>query len=244
VREYISTNSDIRRVVDTARCGFARKLTRWSMAILIAVAALLATGRARAQIPTTGFAIDRHTLAEISTIWIAVDATWSLGQPRNVPDAVGGELVGRANGGSPINTLPQVSPSITSLQSRAPTSISAENVARNAVPPAPASELRSRAEADSVLADFASVEQIVREIKDRIPYFQFCVNASRRRGGPEPRRLVAVWSIAPDGAVKELKLNGVADVELATCIQRTSRRPLPVGPGVELIIPTPIVFVR
>ena len=239
---------------------------------------MLAAGGVSAQIPATGFAIDRHTLAGISTTWVAVDATWSIGQ-RSVLETVGGrsyrELIGQANDGLPTNTIRQrfLGPLFASLRSWARTSIAAEDVARSAALPAPISEqcppppspisARSAAppalsserpspitqpgthtNADTVVADFVSADRIVREIKSRVPYFQFCVNASRRRGGPELRRLVAVWSIAPDGTVKELKLEGVADIELATCIHRMGRRPLPVKPGVELTIPTPILFVR
>jgi hypothetical protein len=249
VRQNFAANSDIRRVVVTATCGSANAPAR-RIGVLLGVAALLATGSAEAQIPTTGFAIDRHTLAGISTAWVAFDATWSLGLQRNVPGAVSGrsyrELVGYANEGLPTNTIRRrfLGPLVASLRTWARTSGAAT---RTAAPSAPSAEPpqgnqpRSGAQA---VADFASFDQIVMEIKGRLPYIQFCVNASRRRGGPELRRLVAVWSIAPDGSIKELKLEGVADVELATCINRMSRRPLPVKPGVELSIPTPILFVQ
>ena len=77
-----------------------------------------------------------------------------------------------------------------------------------------------------------------------MPYFQACANASRRRGGQELRRLLIVWDIAPDGSVKDLKVEGVSDAELSSCIQRVGRRPITQQPGSDLSIPTPIVFVQ
>jgi hypothetical protein len=41
-----------------------------------------------------------------------------------------------------------------------------------------------------------------------------------------------------------MKVEGVADPKLATCIARMGGRPFAVRPGTELTIPTPIVFVR
>lgn len=87
-------------------------------------------------------------------------------------------------------------------------------------------------------------DQIRLEIKARLPYFQRCVDAARRRGMPDIRRLQATWLIAEDGSIKDLRLEGVTDDLLATCIIRMGSRPFPVSPGTEVTIPTPIVFVR
>ena len=82
------------------------------------------------------------------------------------------------------------------------------------------------------------------EIKSRLFYFQSCAAAARHRAGPEIRRLQATWFINADGTIKELKIDGMADAELTTCLIRAGSRPFPVQPGVDLTIPTPIVFVR
>lgn len=82
------------------------------------------------------------------------------------------------------------------------------------------------------------------EIRQRLPYFQGCAIAARRRNGVEVQRLQATWAIASDGTIERLKLEGVADAQLATCIVRVGSRPFTVQPGVELVVPTPIVFVR
>jgi hypothetical protein len=85
---------------------------------------------------------------------------------------------------------------------------------------------------------------IRREIKQRLPYFQGCAQAAQRRNGMEVRRLQATWAIAADGSIKDMKLDGVADTQLAACIVRVGSRPFMVQPGLELVVPTPIVFVR
>jgi hypothetical protein len=82
------------------------------------------------------------------------------------------------------------------------------------------------------------------EIKSRLPYFQACADAARRRGAPDVRRIRATWVIANDGSIKELRLEGALDARLATCVARMGKLPFPVSPGTELTIPTPIVFVR
>gem|GEM_PF-4123147 len=99
-------------------------------------------------------------------------------------------------------------------------------------------------ERQAVTLDADVFDQIRREIKARLPYFQACANAARRRGSPDVRRLMATWSIATDGAITQLNLEGVSDPRLATCITRMGSHPLSVKPGMELTIPTPIVFVR
>jgi hypothetical protein len=95
-----------------------------------------------------------------------------------------------------------------------------------------------------VLSDNEVLDRIRWEIKQRLPYFQACAENARRRTGYEVRRLQATWAIANDGTVRELKVEGVADRQLATCITRVGSRPLTVEPGQALTIPTPIVFVR
>jgi hypothetical protein len=92
--------------------------------------------------------------------------------------------------------------------------------------------------------DQAVFDQIRLEIKSRLPYFQACADAARRRGSPDIRRVQATWHVAADGVIKELRLEGIPDPRLATCITRMGSRPFEVKPGVELTIPTPIVFVR
>jgi hypothetical protein len=111
-------------------------------------------------------------------------------------------------------------------------------------PPTKTASKAPGTQAETSEPSVASLGQVVAEIKNRVPYFQHCAKASQRRGGEELRRMVAVWSIAADGAIQELTLEGVKDAELAACILRAGRRPLPVGPGAALTIPTPIVFVQ
>jgi hypothetical protein len=109
-----------------------------------------------------------------------------------------------------------------------------------AVTPMPPAEDRP----ETITLDVAVFDQIRLEIKSRLPYFQACADAARRRGSADVRRVQAIWCIAADGVIKELKLEGVPDAQLATCITRMGSRPFEIKPGAELIIPTPIVFVR
>lgn len=95
-----------------------------------------------------------------------------------------------------------------------------------------------------VLSDNEVLDKIRWEIKQRLPYFKACAENARRRTGYEIRRVQATWAIANDGTVRELKVEGVADRQLATCITRVGSRPMAVEPGQPLTIPTPIVFVR
>jgi hypothetical protein len=97
---------------------------------------------------------------------------------------------------------------------------------------------------ETITLDADLFDRIRLEIKGRLPYFQACADAARRRGMPDLRRVQATWCIAADGVIKELRLEGVPDLQLATCITRMGNRPFEVKPGVELTIPTPIVFVR
>ena len=82
------------------------------------------------------------------------------------------------------------------------------------------------------------------EIKGRLPYFQACADGSRRRAGLEIHRLQATWFINADGTIKEFRLDEVPDAQLAACLVRAGSRPFPIQPGMDLAIPTPIVFVR
>jgi len=204
----------------------------------------------------TGFAIDHHALAEMATSWTACDVASHFCQRRHAPAVGDGrsyrELVGPANNGWPTNTLRGrlLTPLVASLRSWVSTPRVVDPTLRSAAPQAVAapraetSEPRSSPQIETAVGSFASFERVVQEIKGRLPYIQLCVNASRRRGGQELSRMVAVWSISPDGSVKALSLEGVRDDELAACIQRISRRPLAAVPGVELSIPTPILFVQ
>jgi hypothetical protein len=92
--------------------------------------------------------------------------------------------------------------------------------------------------------DEPAIEQIRREIRRRIPFFQSCANAANRRGVFEVRRLQATWSIAADGNIKTMKIEGVTDRDFAVCLARAGNRPFPVKPGMEVTIPVPVVFVR
>ncbi len=94
------------------------------------------------------------------------------------------------------------------------------------------------------MLDADALDQIRLEIKARLPYFQACADAARRRGSPDVRRVQATWWVAADGVIKELKLEGVLDPMLAACITRMGSRPFEIKPGAELMVPTPIVFVR
>ena len=88
------------------------------------------------------------------------------------------------------------------------------------------------------------LDQIRVEIRGRLPAFQACADAARRRTGLEIRRLQATWFIAADGTIKELKIHDAPDAQLAACLTRTGSRPFSNPPGMDLTIPTPIVFVR
>lgn len=88
------------------------------------------------------------------------------------------------------------------------------------------------------------LDQIRMEIKARLPYFQACAEGARRRAGLEVRRLQATWFINADGTIKEFRLDEVPDAQLAACLVRAGSRPFPIQPGVDLTVPTPIVFVR
>ena len=88
------------------------------------------------------------------------------------------------------------------------------------------------------------LDQIRVEIRGRLPAFQACAEAARRRTGLEMRRLQATWFIAADGTIKELKIHDAPDAQLATCLVRAGSRPFSNPPGMDLAIPTPIVFVR
>jgi hypothetical protein len=139
----------------------------------------------------------------------------------------------RTPGSSPAaGTLPRVS----TAPAVAPT-------AREPTPPAkPQPAVPEKPE--TVTLDEAVFDQIRGEIKRRLPYFQACADAARRRGSSDVRRVSATWTIAADGAIKEMKVDGVPDPQLATCITRMGSHPFAVQPGTELTIPTPIVFVR
>jgi hypothetical protein len=95
---------------------------------------------------------------------------------------------------------------------------------------------------DPVVPDM--LDLIRAEIKGRLPYFQACADSARRRSGLEVHRLQATWFINADGTIKEFRLDEAPDAPLADCLIRAGRRPFPIQPGLELTIPTPIVFVR
>jgi hypothetical protein len=82
------------------------------------------------------------------------------------------------------------------------------------------------------------------EIRQRLSFFQACADAARRRGVPDVRRLYVTWSIAPDGSIRAMQLEGVMDPEMAACLARAGSRRFPFEPGTELTVPVPIVFVR
>jgi hypothetical protein len=109
--------------------------------------------------------------------------------------------------------------------------------------PSPATVDKSDAEDEPAL-EVDVLTLIRREIKQRLPYFQACAHAARRRNGMEVHRLQATWAIAADGSIKDMKLDGVSDAQLAACIVRAGSRPFTVQPGIDLVVPTPIVFVR
>lgn len=137
-------------------------------------------------------------------------------------------------------------PPFLRASTRAPTAKVAPRAARAAAAPDPPRKPSALAEnrPESITLDIELFDRIRREIKGRLPYFQACADAARRRGSPDVRRVQATWCVAADGVIKELRLEGVRDQRLATCITRMGNRPFEVKPGVELTIPTPIVFVR
>jgi len=97
---------------------------------------------------------------------------------------------------------------------------------------------------DEQIADMDPLVLVRMEIKRRLPYFQGCAKAAQRRSGLEVRRLQATWTIAADGTIKDMKLDGIDDPKLIACILRAGARPFTVHPGLDLVVPTPIVFVR
>jgi hypothetical protein len=222
--------------------------------VLVGIVALLVAGGAAAQIPPAGFAVDRLTLSGLGTSWIACEATWFRGHDRGgFPDVQGlsyRQLVRHANDGMPTHTLRDrfLAPLVASLRSWVRTPSLGEPPVRSAAPAsvavAPPPESLPPSTPETVTRELASPERVIAEIKGRLPYFQACANASRRRGGQELRRVLIVWDIAPDGSVKDLKVEGVSDAELSSCIHRVGRRPITQQPGAELSIPTPIVFVQ
>jgi hypothetical protein len=95
-----------------------------------------------------------------------------------------------------------------------------------------------------VAPDDSTIAQIRLEIRRRVRLFQSCANAAKRRGVFEVRRLQATWSVAPDGNIKTMKIEGVTDRDFTVCLARAGNRPFPVKPGMEVTIPVPVVFVR
>jgi hypothetical protein len=92
--------------------------------------------------------------------------------------------------------------------------------------------------------DRSSLDGLRPEIRQRVVFFQACGDAASRRGVLEVRRLYVTWTIAPDGSVTAMKLEGVMDPEMAACVARAGSRRFPIAPGTELTVPVPIVFVR
>ena len=97
---------------------------------------------------------------------------------------------------------------------------------------------------ESAALDVPAIDQIRLEIRRRLSLFQPCAEAANRRGVFEVRRLQATWSIAADGNIKTMKIEGVTDRDFAVCLARAGNRPFPVKPGMEVTIPVPVVFVR
>lgn len=93
-------------------------------------------------------------------------------------------------------------------------------------------------------ADALSMEAIRMEIRHRLLFFKSCADAARRRGVADVRRLSVTWSIAPDGSIRAMKLEGMIDPEMAGCLARVGSRRFPIAPGRELSVPVPFVFVR
>jgi hypothetical protein len=102
----------------------------------------------------------------------------------------------------------------------------------------------SKPEDHAMAPGAATLDQIRLEIKSRLSYFQVCAAAARRRSNQDIRRLQATWFINADGTIRELKIEGVSDAQLAVCLSRAGSRPFPFPAGMALTIPTPIVFVR
>jgi hypothetical protein len=98
--------------------------------------------------------------------------------------------------------------------------------------------------ADTFSTDASWMDAIRMEIRSRLVFFKLCAVAARRRGVPDARRLSVTWSIAPDGRIRAMKLEGVMDREMTACLARVGGRRFPIAPGTELSVPVPIVFVR
>ena len=148
----------------------------------------------------------------------------------------------QANAAKPGRPAPGESPTAAGPP-RESTTPSESAAAREPTPP-PKAEPVLPGKPEAVTLDEAVLDQIRLEIKSRLPYFQACADASRRRGSSEVRRVTATWTIAADGAIKEMKVDGVPDPLLATCITRMGSHAFTVQPGTELTIPAPILFVR
>jgi hypothetical protein len=82
------------------------------------------------------------------------------------------------------------------------------------------------------------------EIRQRLVFFRWCAEAAKRRGVADVRRLSVTWSIAADGSIRAMKLEGVMDPEMAACLARVGSRRFPIEPGTDLTVPVPIVFVK
>ena len=142
---------------------------------------------------------------------------------------------------------PDATPRVTSLPAASvPPAVGPLALAPPPLAPAPLAEPPPAAPAkpEMITLEADVLGRIRMEIKSRLPYFQACADAARRRGAPDVRRLQATWVISDDGSIKEIELEGATDALLATCITRMGSRPFPVSPGTELTIPTPIVFVK
>jgi hypothetical protein len=110
------------------------------------------------------------------------------------------------------------------------------------VPPPPIMPL-SASSPSYQQAEKPLLDRIRYEIKQRLYVFQNCAVTARRRG-VDCRRVDATWNIGADGTIKSIVFTNVPDPLFALCLQRIENQPLLVKPGMELKIPTPIVFVR
>jgi hypothetical protein len=147
--------------------------------------------------------------------------------------------------------LPRRAPSVLSEQSLLSPAPPTPTVSEEPLPLSPAGPNDGRSpppdltRPDEEQPTEVDVLSLIRmEIKQRLPYFEGCARSARRRNGLEVRRLQATWAVAADGSIKDMKVDGIDDPELGACIVRIGSRPFTVRPGVDLLIPTPIVFVR
>jgi hypothetical protein len=232
--------------------GRRRSFRSWlprASPVVLSIATALASGAARAQhTAMSALAIDAGGLAEIGTYWLHSDFLARPSQSTPGDGAIGiGHLTEASHCLQPRLLLTHL---VTSLRSWVRTAILAGERLEVVSPPAATADLSAggrfpvSTNSEGMPANAETLSLLRLEIKGRLPYVQACVEAGRRRGGVTVRRLQVTWSIGADGNIRQFKLEGAPDPWLAGCITRSCRRPFAAKPGVEIVVPAPILFLR